>query len=339
MRAAKLVELNRIEVVDLPVPVIAKPTDVQVRVKAVGVCGTDLHMFREHRADVQLPRIMGHELSGEVMAVGEAVTRVKVGDRVALDPVFACGTCATCRKGYPNVCSSVKCYGVQMDGGFQDVIVVGEEHLYPFSPEISYEDAALAEPFSIASNILDRVQLQAGEKLLLIGSGTIGLSVLQVAKSMGAEVLVSDVAAEKLAIASAMGADAVVNSREASLDEAAAAFAPEGFEVVLDAVGVTPLFQQSIQYAAPRGRIACIGFDARPVEFPPVVVTKKELTIVGSRMNCGRFPIVMQWLEEGKIRASEMISRTYPVEQIQQAFEETLANSATNVKTLILFDE
>lgn len=338
MRVAKLVELNKIEVVDLPIPEIENDTDVQVQVKAVGVCGTDLHMFREHRADVQLPRIMGHELSGLVTKVGAGVTRVKVGDRVVLDPVFACGTCPTCKKGYPNACSSVRCYGVQMDGGYADYIVVGQEHLYPFDPSISYEEAALAEPFSIASNILDRVQLTDKDNVLLIGSGTIGLSIVQVAKSFGARILVSDVADDKLAIATSMGADAVVNSKIASLDEAAESFAPGGFDVVIDAVGITPLFQQSINYAAPRARIACIGFDARPAEIPPVVVTKKELTIVGSRMNCYRFPIVMQWLNDGKIQADKMISRKYSIDDIQKAFEETLANSATSVKTLIVFE-
>lgn len=338
MRAAKLVELNQIEVVDLPIPQIQEDTDVQVQVKAVGVCGTDLHMFKEHRADVTLPRIMGHELSGLVTQVGPGVTRVKVGDRVVLDPVFACGTCPTCQKGYPNVCSSVRCYGVQMDGGYQDYIVVGEKHLYPFDPSISYEEAALAEPFSIASNILDRVQLTDRDNLLLIGSGTIGLSVLQVAKSFGARVMVADIAADKLAIAADMGADQVVNSKEEDLAAAAEAFAPGGFDVVIDAVGVTPLFQQSLNFAAPRARVACIGFDARPAEIPPVLVTKKELSIIGSRMNCYRFPVVMQWLNEGKIQADKMISRKYSIDDIQTAFEETLANSATSVKTLIVFD-
>lgn len=338
MRAASLVALNQIEVIDIPVPQVERGTDVQVQVKAVGICGTDLHMFREARADVTLPRIMGHELSGLVTAVGGAVTRVKVGDRVVLDPVFACGVCPTCRKGHPNVCDSVRCYGVQMDGGYQDYIVVGEEHLYPFNESVSYEEAALAEPFSIAVNILSQAGLTAGENLLIMGAGTIGLSVLQVAKGLGARVMVSDVVPRKLAIARDIGADAVVNSREDSLPEAAAAFAPTGFDVVLDAVGVSPVFQQCVDYAAPRGRIVCIGFDARPVSIEPGRITRKELTIVGSRMNCRRFPTVIDYLHQGKINAGKMISKTYSIDDIQTAFEETLADTAGSVKTLILFD-
>lgn len=224
-----------------------------------------------------------------------------------------------------------------MDGGYQDYIVVGEEHLYPYDPAISYEHAALAEPFSIASNILDRAQLTADDNVLIIGAGTIGLAVLQVAKMTGAKTMISDVISEKLTIAKGMGADVVVNSKEECLSDAVQEFCPDGFDVIVDAVGVTPLFRQSLEYAAPCARIICIGFDARPAEIPPVVITKKELSVIGSRMNCYRFPIVMEWLEAGKIQADKMITRRYLVGDIQKAFEETIADSAGSVKTVIVF--
>lgn len=337
MRAASLVELNRIELIDVPIPEVEKDTDVQVQVKAAGICGTDLHMFREARADVQLPRIMGHELAGLVTKIGRAVTRVSVGDRVVLDPVFACGNCPTCQKGHPNVCDNVRCYGVQMDGGFQDYIVVDEDHLYAFDPSISYEEAALAEPFSIAVNILEQANITSGDNLLIVGGGTIGLSVLQVAKGLGANVMLTDIIPEKLAIAKQMGANAVVSSKFESLSEAASAFAPIGFDVLVDAVGVAPILQQCIDLAAPRARIVCIGFDTRPAEISPVKLTKKELTIVGSRMNCRRFPTVIKKLTDRKIDAAKMISKKYAIDNIQTAFEETLADNTGNVKTLLLF--
>ena len=317
MRVAKLTEVRKIEVVEGEKPEISSEYDVQVKVKAVGICGTDLHIFNEGRADVILPRVMGHELSGEVTAVGEKVDRVKVGDRVALDPVFACGECPTCRKGYPNVCENVKCYGVQMDGGYQDYIVVHEKHLYPFDHSISFEQAALAEPFSIAANILERTSAAKEDNVIIIGA---------------------DVVDSKLEKARALGADKVVNSKKESIKDMIEEFAPGGLDVVIDAVGITSLFQQSIEYAAPRGRIACIGFDAKPAEIPPVLITKKELSIVGSRMNCYQFPKVMKWLEEGKIDAEKMISRKYSIDDIQQAFEETIANGQDVVKTLIVFE-
>lgn len=338
MRSAKLIKLNNIKIEEIAEPEITGFTDVKVQVKAVGICGTDLHMFREARADVQLPRVMGHELSGLVTEVGAGVTRIKPGDHVVLDPVFACGNCPTCKKGHPNVCSKVKCYGVQMDGGYQDYIVVGEKHLYTYNPSISYEHAALAEPFSIASNILNRAQLIAEDNVLIIGAGTIGLAVLQVAKMIGAKVMISDVVDEKLIIAKEMGADVVVNSKEEGLSNAVQSFDADGFDVIVDAVGVTPLFQQSLEFAAPCARIICIGFDARPAEIPPVVITKKELSVIGSRMNCYRFSIVMEWLENGKIQADKMITRSYSIDDIQKAFEETIADSTGNIKTVILFE-
>lgn len=337
MRVAKLVAANTIEVVEGAVPQVTHSKEVQVQVKAVGICGTDLHIFKGERADVALPRVMGHELSGVVTAVGSEVGRVKVGDCVVLDPVFACGGCPTCDNGFQNVCDSVKCYGVQMDGGFQDYVVVEEKHLYPYDPSISFEEAALAEPFSIAANILERTAVTEKDKVIVIGAGTIGLAIVQAVVGIGAEVVVADVVDSKLEKAMDFGAKCVVNSKKQDIKEVLQTVAPTGFNVVIDAVGITPLFEASIEYAAPRARIACIGFDGKPAQIQPVVITKKELTIVGSRMNCYQFPKVMEWLNDGKIEAEKMISKQYSVDDIQQAFEETLTNGEDVVKTLIIF--
>ncbi len=339
MKTAKLVDVGKFHIEEVAVPQIEMPTQIQVKVMAVGICGTDLHIFKSGRSDVKLPRVMGHELSGIVTAVGSEVTRVKVGDRVVLDPVFSCDRCNTCRKGYPNVCENVKCYGVQMDGGYQEYIVEDEKHFYSFNSRISFENAALAEPFSIGANILDRAQIKPKENVLIIGAGTIGLSIASLSKGIGANVVVSDIVQTKLNKAKAMGVDGTINSQKDDLETAAFRFCPEGFDVIIDAVGVTALFERCLAFAAPRARIACIGFDANPAQIPPVIITKKELSIIGSRMNCHQFPKVMQLLAEGKIDASSFISRTYHLSEIQKAFEETLAHSDEVVKTLILCGE
>lgn len=336
MKKAKLVEAGKIIVCEEKAPEIQSKTDVLVEVKAVGICGTDLHVFQGERKDVTFPRVMGHELSGIVKETGSEVNRMKKGDRVVLDPVFSCGICRTCKKGHPNVCADVKCYGVQMDGGFQEYIVVDEKHLYPFSEAISFEQAALAEPFSIAANIVARTKMTNEDTVVVLGCGTIGLCVLQAAKGLGARVLVSDVEDTKLKKAIEVGADAVVNSREESLEKAVEKFVPGGADVVIDAVGIAPLTEQALDLTAPLARIAIIGFDERAAQIPLAKITKKELTLVGSRMNCHRFPEVMRWLEDGKIHADLMITRRYPLDDIQKAFEETVSNGRENVKTLIL---
>jgi L-gulonate 5-dehydrogenase len=336
MRTAQLTAPEKIEVLSVDTPKINNPKEVLVQVKVVGICGTDLHIFHGERADVQLPRVMGHELSGVVTEVGGAVTKHKIGDRVVMDPVIACGVCPACKKGHRNVCADVKCFGVHVDGGYQDYIVVPEDVLYKIPDRVSFEQAALAEPFSIAANISARLQVASGDQAVIIGSGTIGLVCLQVFKSLGARVLVSDVEDAKLAAAKKCGADKTVNSRNENLKDAVTGFFPGGADVVLDAVGIAPLFAQSVDLTAPTARVAVIGFDGKPAEIPPAPITRKELTIVGSRMNNNRFPEVVEWFKKGSLNIDLLISRKYKLEDIQKAFEETIADVKNTVKTLIV---
>ena len=165
----------------------------------------------------------------------------------------------------------------------------------------------------------------------------ITLALAQSAKGIGAKVMVADVVDTKLEKALEFGVDKVVNSKKEDLAAAVESFSPGGFDVVIDAVGVTALFEQSLNYAAPRGRVACIGFDSKPAQILPIMVTKKELSIIGSRMNNYQFPKVMEWLLAGKIQADKMISRKYSVDDIQKAFEDTIANGESIVKTVIQF--
>lgn len=338
MRVARMTEIRKLEVINEEFNGKPGAGQAVVRVKAVGICGTDLHIFKEGRADVQLPRVMGHELSGEVVEIGPGVENVQPGDRVCMDPVISCGHCALCESGHPNICAEVKCYGVQVDGGYQDYIVVDAAKLYRFPDKLSYVEAALAEPFSVAAQILSRANLQAGEKLVVIGAGTIGLCVAQAAKGLGAQVLISDVVDAKLELARSFSCDAIVNSKKEDLEDAVRAFAPKYIDVIIDCVGAVPLLEQTIAMATPMTRIVCIGFDGREARLYPVNVTKKELTIVGSRMNALKFPMVMDWMENDVVNPATMVSAEFPVEEIQQAFEYALSHPES-IKTIIRFDD
>jgi len=335
MKAAKLTEPGKIVISEEEVPQIQSSHGVLVKVRAVGICGTDIHIFEKGRDDVALPRILGHELAGEAIETGRDVRRIRPGDHVVLDPVFSCGTCKICKRGRPNICGDVKCYGVQMDGGFQEYIVVEEEHLYTVSPGIPWKQAALAEPFSIGANIISRAEVSPEDNVVVIGGGTIGLCAAQAAKWAGAKVLISDVEDSKLDIAVKAGVDAAVNSAKVSLKEAVEEFSPGGADVVIDAVGTAALVEYGIGLAAPGARVAVIGFDSEPAGIPPVAITKKELAIIGSRMNSHRFPVVAGWLEAGNIRDDIMVTAQYGFDDIQKAFEET-ANNRNNIKTVIL---
>lgn len=336
MRVAKLVDIGRFEVVCEQTRLVAEASEAVVDVRYVGICGTDIHIFDKGRRDVTLPRVMGHELSGIVVEAGKDVSNVKPGDRVVFDPVMSCGNCALCRKGHPNVCSQVKCFGVQMDGGFQDYIKVPAKQLYLIPEDTPLDQAALAEPFSIAANILSRANVQKGESVIVNGAGTIGLCIVQATKGIGARVLVSDVVSQKLEIARNFGCDYAVDAKSTSLAEQVACFAPDEPDVIIDAVGFSDTTQECLSLTCPTTRLVVISFDAKPLSIPPVDVTKKELAIIGSRMNALQFPRVMKWMADKAIRPAEMISCVYPVERIQEAFESALADK-TRMKTLIYF--
>lgn len=335
MRKAKLVGKRMIEICREDFKEAPEADEVLIQVKAVGICGTDIHIFNGERTDVEYPRVMGHELSGIVVETGKDVANVKAGDHVVLDPVMACGTCRTCKRGHENVCESVKCFGVQMDGGFQDYIRVPAKQVYAVSEQIPFEEAAVAEPFSVAANILSRAEVAAGDRVAVIGAGTIGLCIVQGAKSIGAGVLAMDISDRKLEKAKEFGADACVNTKDTAFSSAVEAFALGGVDVIIDAVGITPFVEKCISLAAPFGRIVVISFDERPARISPAVVTKRELSVLGSRMNCKRMPMVIKWMEEKAIRPEAMISRIYPLEELQKAFEETIRDAQTNIKTII----
>ncbi len=337
MRSAKLVAPRQIEIFEDRMPL---PTEgeVLVRVRAAGVCGSDLHIYQGERSDVALPRILGHELVGEVESVGSGVTRFSRGDRVTVDPVVSCGKCVSCRRGYDNLCSTVKCLGVQVDGGYCDYIAVPEEKVYVLPGGMTWEKAALIEPFSIGAEVLARSEAGKGDKVLVIGAGTIGLCILQAMKIAGAEVLITDFADSRLKVAETLGADRTVNGRTGDLAGALADFTGEfGADVVVEAVGMPRLLEESLGYAAPGGRIVVLGFHPEPAKIPEVIVVKKELKIIGSRMNCRRFPQVIEWFEKGQVNPEALISAVYPFEKINTAFRDILEDPEKYLKVLITY--
>ena len=337
MRSAKLVAPGRIEIFEDRMPL---PTEgeVLVRVKAAGICGSDLHIYQGERSDVELPRILGHELVGEVESAGSGVTGFSKGDRVTIDPVVSCGECISCRRGYDNLCNTVKCLGVQVDGGFCDYIAVPEQKVYPLPHGLPWEKASLIEPFSIGAEVLARSGVLKGDKVLVLGAGTIGLCILQAMKIAGAEVLITDFVDSRLETARRMGADRAVNGKTgdmaAELSDFTGGF---GADVVVEAVGMPRLLEESLGYAAPGGCIVVLGFHPEPAKIPEVMVVKKELKIVGSRMNCRRFPQVIEWVKKGLVDPEPLISAVYPFEKIDTAFQDILKGPEKFLKVLITY--
>src|SRR5215217_2415916 len=219
--------------------------EVRVRVRRAGICGSDIHILHGSNPFARYPRIIGHEFAGEIESIGQDVSDMSVGDRVVVDPVLSCGHCYPCRIGRPNVCANLEVLGVHRDGGFRDLIVAPARSVVKTSPNLPVEIAALAEPFSIAANVLSRTGCGPEDTVLIYGAGTVGLTVLQVAKLKGARCLISDIDEARLERAHTFGADAVINPKRTPVPEAVKdELGGLGPSVVIDGAGVPALLEE-----------------------------------------------------------------------------------------------
>lgn len=298
------------------------PGEVLVRVQRAGICGSDIHILHGSNPFARYPRVIGHEFAGQVVEIGTGVEAVAPGDAVVIDPVVACGQCYTCRIGRPNVCRHLEVLGVHRDGGFRDYVVVPAGNCVPVPTGLPIEIAALAEPFSVAANVLSRTGIGPEDSVLIYGAGTIGLTVLQVARLHGARCIVSDIDAARLERARDYGAAVVLNPRSDNIPEAVRDENDGlGPTVVIDGAGVPALLEEACRVASQAGRIGVLGFSSAPCNVSQQQIVGKELSIVGSRLNRRFIPQVVQWLAEGKLRPGAMITQTIGAADAHDAFD------------------
>jgi L-gulonate 5-dehydrogenase len=296
--------------------------EVLVRVRRAGICGSDVHILHGSNPFARYPRIIGHEFAGEIEAVGPNVSGLAEGDRVVVDPVVSCGHCYACRVGRPNVCANLEVFGVHRDGGFRDLVPVPARNVVKVSRDLPVEIAALAEPFSIAANVLSRTGCGPEDTVLIYGAGTVGLTVLQVAKLKGARCLINDIDEARLERAQSFGADAVINPRTVSVVETVSGeMGGLGPTVVIDGAGVPALLEEACRVASPAGRIGLLGFSPGPCNISQQEIVKKELTLVGSRLNRHLLPEVVRWLESGSLKPAAMITQTFDARDARAAFD------------------
>lgn len=314
--------------------------EVLIRVARAGICGSDIHILHGSNPFARYPRVIGHEFAGTVEAVGDGVTHVGPGDPVVVDPVIPCGRCYPCRVGRPNVCAWLEVLGVHRDGGFRDRIAVPAANALKLSTALPLGVAALAEPLSIAANVLSRTGCSAEDTVLIYGAGTVGLTVLQVAKLYGARVLIADIDAARLERARDFGADRIIHSPSEAV---ATAVASEndglGPTVIIDGAGVPSLLEEACRIASPAGRIGILGFSATPCPVVQQEIVKKELTLAGSRLNRRLMPQVVAWLESGQLRPDAMITQTFAAHEAQAAFDLIAKSPDRTVKVQLDFTD
>ncbi len=339
MKAVQIPEAMKLVIQDLEQPVIKKPDDVLVKTKRVGICGSDMHIYHGTNPLATYPRIPGHEVAGEVVEVGSAVKNVKPGDRVVVEPIRYCGKCYACRKGRPNVCESLSVFGVHEDGGMRESFVLPEKQLHVVDPTLDWNEAVLAEPFTIGAQAVWRGGVEEGDTVLIQGSGPIGICILKMAKLQGAKVIMTDLEQGRLAFAKENGADEVINAREVSVEEKVMELTDgEGPNVVIDAVCLPMTFELGVNVVSPAGTVVVLGFDERPSQIPQLPITKKEVTIVGSRLQTNQFGKVVSLLNERKLKGNGFITHQFPLEQVKEAFSFVEKNPGEVRKAVIVFE-
>lgn len=287
---------------------LAKPTrrkaEALVRVRRIGICGTDIHAYYGNQPYFAYPRILGHELSGVIEEVDANPHGFQKGDQVAVIPYMHCGTCIACRSGKTNCCTDLKVLGVHMDGGMCEWISVPLDHLIQTNA-LTLDESAILEPLSIGAHAVRRSQLQKDEVVLVIGAGPIGLGVMAFAKQRGAKVLVMDINEERLAFCQKWAnVDGLVHAAGQPAVEIEKWTDGDMPTVVFDATGNARSMEAALQYVAHGGKLVFVGLVKDNVALSDPELHKRELTLLGSR-NATRadFDVVLQAVREGVIDA------------------------------------
>ena len=315
------------------------PRDVLVNNKACGICGTDVHIYHGEKgsADVTPPVVLGHEFAGVVVEVGSEVTGVKPGDHVALDPNMYCNQCMPCRMGKKQECEHLFALGVNVNGGFAEYSVCPETQCFKVRDDISFDEAAMAEPLACVVHGIDQAQIQPGQTVLVIGGGTIGLMMVQMARLCGAStVILSEPVEMRRKIGMEVGADAAIDPiHEDVPGRIKEICGRDGADVVIECVGRPFAVEQAFAAAGFAGTILLFsvpGVDAT-VPLPLFDVYKKELRIVGSMINPDTHQRAVNLINSGRLELKKLITHVFDLEHMDEAIH--MQMSAESIKVVV----
>ncbi|MBX5438878.1 MAG: zinc-binding alcohol dehydrogenase family protein [Thermoflavifilum sp.] len=319
------------------------PGEALVKVHRMGLCGTDYHAYRGEQPYFAYPRLLGHELGVEVLAIGQGVSEVRVGDRCAVRPYLACGQCDACLRGYPNACEQIKVLGVHTDGGLQLFLTLPASQLHR-SGKLSFDDLALVEPLSIGAHAVNRAKIKAEDRVLILGAGPIGLAVATFAGfHQPQQLVVADVQAQRLRLLSQLSFPQTPQPlplAQHPLEEILSSFGGKNPTVIFDATGHPQSMEQCFSYAAHGGTIVYVGLCRQTLSFSDPLFHQKELSLLASRNSQpADFDQIIHLMENGHLHTKAWITHRYPLSQLPQAFE-TIFSSAGDIclKAMIATD-
>ncbi len=341
MIAAVTEAVGAMRVRDVREPGEPGPGELIVRPTAVGICGSDFHFFEgrlsEHAGGSGFPRIQGHEVAATVEAVGPGCRDgLETGQMVALFPLTACGHCYPCRIGRPNVCVNFSLIGIHEDGGLQELLRIGDDQTFPISGA-SPPVAALVEPVSIAMRAVHRGRIADGERVVVLGAGPIGQSLLVAAQDRGASVLLVDPLEDRLAIGRSLGAETTpwTNAKDV-VAHARAWSGGEGPEVVIDATGVPAAVEAAVDLVTSAGRVVQVGMSGDSVTLRLGSFTEKELDVVGvACCGTGEFAEAVDLVERNADRLAALVSHEFPLAEAPRALEFAMDHPSEVMKVVI----
>ncbi len=342
MKALLLTAPSQLALVDFPDPSPA-PDEVLLRVRACGICGSDIHGWDGSTGRRRPPLIMGHEAAGEIVAVGPKVTEWKAGERVTFDSTISCGQCDYCRSGHINLCDNRRVLGVapaeyRQHGAFAEYAVLPTRILYRLPEGLSFAHAAMVEPVSIAIHAVQRVKVAPTDTAVVVGSGMIGLFVVQALRWAGARRIIAvDLDAKRLALARELGATDTLQSDTCDVPaEVARLSGGQGADLAFEVVGVSPTLQLALACLRRGGSAVLVGNLAPKTDFPLQAVVTRELTLYGTCASAGEYPLCLDLIARGIIRVEPMISAVAPLAEGAEWFSRLSAKDGSKYMKVIL---
>ncbi|MBI3666778.1 MAG: alcohol dehydrogenase catalytic domain-containing protein [Acidobacteria bacterium] len=342
MQSAQLVACERIELREMPDPPDPGPGEVTVRLRAVGLCGTDLHFYSEGScggSPAPYPCVLGHEPAGEVMAVGPAVENLAPGDRVAVEPAITCGRCEFCIAGRHNLCENVIFLGgVQAPGLLREFATVPARNVVPIPAGMDFSMATVIEPLAIILHAMELAPFEAGATIAVMGAGPIGLLTIAVARIAGAgRIIVADRVRHRLALAREMGADTVVDiSREQAAEAILDLTGGRGAPLIIDAAGKPDSLNPALRAVRPGGRVLLIGIPSQAVTGVDLHQTmSREATLLTLKRSNRNDHVAIELLRSGRIAVDKLVTHRFPLARADRAFQ-TAAEYADGVAKAVV---
>ncbi len=339
MRAVKFPEPWKVECIDIPEPV-AKEGEALIKVRSAGICGSDIGAFRGTNPLVSYPRVIGHEVAGEILSIPEDNPRgLKVGDHVIVDPYLYCGECYPCSIGRTNCCTSLHVLGVHVEGGMCETFAHPADMLWKLPDDMPWDIAPMAEPLTIALHGIHRGGLKAGEHVAIIGAGPIGLLAAMSAIAYGAEPILIDLVDERLEMAKELGVKYVINSGKEDLVAKVAEYTDGRMaELVMECSGANPAVRSTLDIVANAGRITLTGWPKKETPLPTDAITRKEVDIRGARTSAREFEEAIELIHSGKVNVRALLTKVVSIADAPAAIMDIEKNPGNYMKVDVVMD-